>query len=348
MQFTLKELAERLGLSLIGDETRIVRTVAALDDASSDALSFFGDRKYRQVLDQTRAGCVVLREEDAESCPTAAILSPNPYLSYAEAAWMLHPAPEVTPGRHASAVIDEDARIDPSAWIGPLSVVEADVEIGAGVSVGPGCVIQRGCKIGAHSRLVARVTLCPHSILGQRVLLHPGSVIGRDGFGFARDGKRWVRLPQIGRAVLGDDVEIGVNSAVDRGAIGDTEIAAGVKLDSLIQIGHNVRVGENTAMAALTGVSGSTEIGANCTLAGEVGVAGHLQIGDEVHFTGQAMVTKSVLDPGVYSSGVPAMPNRAWRRNAARFRQLDELARRVKRLEAQLAENDQESGSGSD
>jgi UDP-3-O-[3-hydroxymyristoyl] glucosamine N-acyltransferase len=173
--------------------------------------------------------------------------------------------------------------------------------------------------------------------VGKRALLHPGAVIGRSGFGFAKDGERWVRIPQVGRAVVGDDVEIGANTTVDRGAIDDTIIGDGVKLDNQIQIGHNVRIGANTAMAANTGISGSTEIGRNCTIAGAVGMAGHLTIGDHVHFPGMALVTRSFPEPGSYSSGIPAMPSGEWRRNVARFRHLDELSRRLKQLEERVA-----------
>jgi UDP-3-O-[3-hydroxymyristoyl] glucosamine N-acyltransferase len=192
-------------------------------------------------------------------------------------------------------------------------------------------------RIAEDSRLVARVTLCERTRVGKRALLHPGAVIGRSGFGFAKDGERWVRIPQVGRAVLGDDVEVGANTTVDRGAIDDTVIGDGVKLDNHIQIGHNVHIGENTAMAANTGISGSTHIGRSCTIAGAVGVAGHLTIGDHVHFTGMAMVTRSFPESGSYSSGIPAMPSGEWRRNVARFRHLDELSRRLKKLEERVA-----------
>jgi UDP-3-O-[3-hydroxymyristoyl] glucosamine N-acyltransferase len=228
--------------------------------------------------------------------------------------------------------------VDATAWIGPTAVVEEGAEIGPRVFVGPGCVIGAGCRIGEDSRLVARVTLSERTQVGKRVLIHPGAVIGREGFGFAKDGERWVRIPQLGRVRLGDDVEIGANTTVDRGALEDTVIADGAKLDNLIQIGHNCLIGENTAMAACSGISGSTRIGRNCTIAGAVGMAGHLEIGDNVHFTGMAMVTRSFQQPGLYSSGIPAMPNADWRRNAARFRHLDDLAKRLKRIEDALAD----------
>ncbi|HSO79379.1 MAG TPA: UDP-3-O-(3-hydroxymyristoyl)glucosamine N-acyltransferase, partial [Chromatiaceae bacterium] len=239
--------------------------------------------------------------------------------------------------RHPSAVVAASAQVDPSAWVGPGTVVEEGTEIGPRAFIGPGSVVGADCRIGEEARLVARVTLCAGVRVGRRALLQPGCVIGRDGFGFARDGKRWFRMPQLGGVDIGDDVEIGANSCVDRGALTDTIIEAGAKLDNLIQIGHNCRIGENTAMAACSGISGSTHIGRDCTIAGAVGMAGHLEIGDNVHFTGMAMVTRSFPEPGVYSSGIPAMSNADWRRNAARFRHLDDLTRRVKYLEAELA-----------
>lgn len=333
----LDALGAALGLPFEGDPETQVTRVADLVGAGSDCLSFLGDPSYRKWLPETRAGVVILTEHDAGACPAAVLISPNPYLSFAKAARLIYPAPTRPGGIHPSAVVDPSAQIDPSAWVGPLSVVESGVWVGPRVLVGPGCILGEGVRIGDDSRLVARVTLCRGTQVGRRALLHPGAVIGRAGFGFAKDGERWVRIPQVGRAVLGDDVEIGANTTVDRGAIEDTVIGDGVKLDNQIQIGHNVRVGEHTAMAANTGISGSTRIGRNCTISGAVGMAGHLIIGDNVHFTGMAMVTRSFPEPGVYSSGIPAMPSAEWRRNVARFRHLDELSRRLKQLEARVA-----------
>lgn len=309
-----------------------------LVNADAAALCFFANKKYREQLLATRAGAVILDRRDLPLCPVDALVSSNPYLAYARAARLLHPLPEVEGGCHPSAVLAASARVDPSSWIGPTAVVEEEAQIGPRVYVGPGCIVGARCRVGADSRLVARVTLCEGTQVGERALVQPGAVIGRDGFGFAKDGERWVRIPQLGSVRLGDDVEIGANTTVDRGALGDTVIADGAKLDNLIQIGHNCLIGENTAMAACSGISGSTSIGRNCTIAGAVGMAGHLEIGDEVHFTGMAMVTRSFSDPGIYSSGIPAMPNADWRRNAARFRHLDELVKRVKRLKDELAQ----------
>jgi UDP-3-O-[3-hydroxymyristoyl] glucosamine N-acyltransferase len=333
----LGALGAELGLPFVGDPGTRVSRVADLAVAEADCLSFLGDPSYRKWLAETRAGVVILSEEEAAACPTAALISPNPYLAFARAARLLYPLAPLQGGIHPSAVVDPSAQVDPSAWIGPLSVVEAGAWIGPRVFVGPGCILGEEVRIEADSRLVARVTLCRHTQVGKRALLHPGAVIGRSGFGFARDGERWVRIPQVGRAVLGDDVEVGANTTVDRGAIEDTVIGDGVKLDNQIQIGHNVRIGEHTAMAANTGISGSTRIGRNCTISGSVGMAGHLEIGDGVHFTGMAMVTRSFPEPGSYSSGIPAMPSAEWRRNVARFRHLDELARRLKQLEGRVA-----------
>lgn len=336
MGLKLRELADRLGAELHGNGELSVRRVDTLRRAGDGSLCFFVDRKYGTELRETKAAAVIVAERDLELCPVAALVSSNPYLTYAFAARLLHPHPEVAGGCHPSAVVADGARVDPSAWIGAMAVVEEGAQIGPRVFVGPGSVVGTGCRIGEDSRLVARVTLCEGTQIGKRALIQPGAVIGREGFGFAKDEEHWVRIPQIGRVRLGDDVEIGANTTVDRGAIEDTLIADGAKLDNLIQIGHNCSIGENTAMAACSGISGSTKIGRNCTIGGAVGMAGHLEIGDNVNFTGMAMVTRSFTEPGLYSSGIPAMPSAEWRRNAVRFRRLDELARRLKRLEEKL------------
>jgi len=333
----LDDLADLLEVPYRGDPATRVSRIGNLADAGPDCLAFLGDPKHRRHLAGSRAGIVVLSQADADAAPGDVLISPNPYLTYARAAALIHPEEPVEGGIHPGAVVEPGARVEPSAWIGPMSVVESGASIGPRVFVGPACVIGRGVVIAEDSRLVARVTLCAGTVVGKRALIFPGAVIGRPGFGFARDGERWIRIPQVGRAILGDDVEIGANTTVDRGAIEDTVIGNGVKLDNHIQIGHNVQVGEHTAMASNTGIAGSTRIGRCCTIAGAVGMAGHLTISDHVHFTGMAMVTRSVTDPGSYSSGIPAMPSAEWRRSVARFRHLDELTRRVKALEARLA-----------
>lgn len=333
----LSQLASQIGARLERGADSDVTEVCALHDGSATGVGYFGAEKYLGGLRATKAAAVIVAAKFAHEAPCACLVCENPALSFARAAALLHPREAPPSGCDSSAVVAPGASIDPTASIGPLSVIERDVTIGARVEIGPGCVVRRGSVIGDDSRLVASVTVCEGSVIGRRVLLHPGAVIGRDGFGFARDGDRWVRIPQVGRVRLGDDVEIGTNSAVDRGAIGETVVGDGVKIDNLIQIGHNVRIGDNTAMAACSGISGSTEIGKNCTIAGAVGMAGHLRIADDVHFTGMAMVTRSFEEAGAYSSGIPAMPSAEWRRNVARFRHLDDLARRLKRLEREVA-----------
>lgn len=333
MAIKLQELANRLGVELRGDGERYVQQVDTLERADDASLCFFGDRKYRAALSATHAAAVILAEPDVPLCPVAALVSANPYLTYARAARLLHPEPAVTGGRHPSAVVAQDAQVDPSAWIGAMAVVEAGAKIGPRVFVGPGSLVDSGCRIDEDSRLVARVTLCAGTRVGKRVLIQPGAVIGREGFGFAKDGERWVRIPQLGGVRLGDDVEIGANTTVDRGALEDTLIADGAKLDNLIQIGHNCQIGENTALAAGSRIAGSTRIGRNCAIAGAVAIAGHLTIGDDVQFTAMTLVTRSFTEPGRYSSGIPAMPSAQWRRSIARFRHLDEFARRLKDLE---------------
>jgi UDP-3-O-[3-hydroxymyristoyl] glucosamine N-acyltransferase len=336
-------LAAELGLAWAGADVPLSR-IAPLHGADAASLSFLADRRYRSRLVDTKAGAVILREADVDAAPCTVLIADNPELAFARAARLLHPRSRPAVGVHPSAVVDDRASIDPSASIGPLCVVEAGVRIDAGVEIGPHCSIGAGSSIGADTRLVANVVVCAGARIGARVLLHPGAVIGREGFGFARDGERWVRIPQVGGVRLGDDVEIGANSAVDRGAIEDTVIGDGVKVDNLVQIGHNVVIGENTAMAACSGISGSTSIGARCTVAGAVGMAGHLHIADDVHFTGMAMVTRSQSEAGVYSSGIPAMPNAQWRRTIGRLRRLESLEQRVQQLERALAERDAGGG----
>jgi len=335
IELPASDLAARIGAELRGDDCQL-RRVAALENADADCLCYLSGPKHRRRLRETRAGAVILAAEAVGDAPCTCLVTDNPTLAFARAVALLHPRPRLAAGRHPSAVIAADAHIDDSAAVGPLCVIESKVEIGPDVEIGPGCVVQEGSVIGAGSRLVARVTICRGSIIGARALLHPGAVVGREGFGFAQDGDRWVRIPQIGHVRIGDDVEVGANTAIDRGALEATVIGDGVKLDNLIQIGHNVHIGANTAMAACSGISGSTQIGQRCTVAGAAGMAGHLTIGDDVHFTGMAMVTRSFTEPGLYSSGIPAMTNADWRRNVARFRHLDELSKRVKSIEQRL------------
>ncbi len=318
--FSLGELAVRFGLQLRGDPDLRVARVATLAEALPGTLSFLADSRHRRELATTRASAVVLAAADAPACPVAALVTENPRLAFARMASLLYPEPAQVPGVHPTAVLAAGLRVPASVTVGPLAVIEADVELGERAWVGPGCIVQRGARVGEETRLVARVTLYPGVEIGARCLLHAGAVIGADGFGLAADGGTWVKIPQVGSVRIGDDVEIGANTTVDRGAIGDTLIGEGAKLDNQIQVGHNVQIGAHTAIAACSGISGSTTIGKRCMVGGMVGIAGHLTIADDVVITGCSLVSASIREPGSYSSGMPTVPTRAWRRMVAHLR----------------------------
>jgi UDP-3-O-[3-hydroxymyristoyl] glucosamine N-acyltransferase len=327
MPVSLGELAVRFGCALKGDPDVQVTHVATLEAADAASVTFLANPRYRRFLAQTRAGAVLLEARFADECPVAALVCPNPYATYARIAAVLHPEPAVTAGRHATAFID------PAASVAAHAVIGAGVTIGARASIGPGCVVMDDAQVGSDTRLVANVTLCRGVVLGERCLLHPGVVIGADGFGFAPERGQWIKIPQVGGARIGNDVEVGANTTIDRGAIRDTVIGDGVKLDNQIQIGHNVQIGAHTAMAACSGVSGGTTIGARCMIAGQVGIAGQLSICDDVVVTGRTFVNGNIRKPGYYSGGLPGDEATRFRKNAARFNQLDELARTVRRLQ---------------
>ena len=322
-EFSLGELAVRFGLTLRGEPGLTVRSVATLSRANPGSLSFLANSRYRRQLESTRATAVILSAEDEAHCPVAALIDPNPYLAYARIAALLHPETAPEPGIHPSAVVAGGARVAASASIGPLAVIEEGAHIGERVVVGPGCIVQKGASVGADSTLRSRVNLYPGVTLGMRCLLHAGAVVGADGFGFAPNSGTWEKVPQVGSVRVGDDVEIGANTTIDRGAIDDTVVENGVKLDNQIQVGHNVIIGAHTAIAACTGISGSTVIGQRCMIGGMVGFAGHLTIADDVVVTGCSLVSASIKKPGSYSSGMPTVETRLWRRMVAHLRRLD-------------------------
>ena len=339
MSYRLGELAERLGAGLRGDPDVVIERVAALYAAGPRDVTFLSNRCYRPYLKETRAGAVILAPRFAGDCPVPALVLDNPYLGYARAAALLSPPPETAPGVAASAVIEQGAKVAPDASVGAHCVVEAGASVGAGTSLGPGSFLGRSSSIGPRGRVAARAAICENVTIGARVVVHPGAVIGADGFGIANDGGVWVKIPQLGGVRIGDDVEVGANTTIDRGALEDTVIEDGVKLDNLIQIGHNVRIGAHTAIAAGVAIGGSTRIGSRCTIAGAASVAGHLEIADDVHITATSAVPKTIGRAGVYSSGMPVRENRVWRRNVARLGQLDDMARRLRALERKLDES---------
>jgi len=339
LSYSLREIAEQLGAQMHGDGDCRIDHVATLADAGPGSISFFANRRYRRHLLSTRASAVILDEAFLSDCPVSAVIMANPYLGYARICALFAPEPAVLEGIDPTAYVSKQAKVDRSAWIGPQAVVEDDATIGARSKIGPGCVIQRAASVGEECVLTANVTICHEVQVGNRVLMHPGVVVGADGFGLANDEGVWVKVAQLGTVEIADDVEVGANTTIDRGAIENTVIAKGVKLDNLIQVGHNVRIGEHTAIAAGVAIGGSTTIGRRCTIGGAASIAGHLDIADDVHLTGRTAVPNSILEPGVYSSGTPIIQeNRAWRRNVVRIRQLDDMAKRLKNLEKKLSD----------
>ena len=333
MPISLGELAERFDCDLIGDSDVRIETLGTLANAGSNALSFLASPAYKKQLSATKAAAVVLRADDAPDAPCAALISDNPYASYARMAAAVCPPHAYKPGVHASAAVASSANVASSAHIAANAVVEDSAVIGANTYIGPGAVVGPGCVIGADCRILANATLVRAVSTGDRCIFHSGSVIGADGFGNAMTPDGWVKVPQVGGVRIGNDVEIGSSTTVDCGAIDDTVIDDGVRLDNQIQIGHNVHVGEHTAMATGVAVAGSARIGKRCMLAGMVGVAGHIGICDDVTVLGKAMVSKSITQPGAYASMFPVEDARTWNRRVASFRRLDKLLGRVGKLE---------------
>jgi UDP-3-O-[3-hydroxymyristoyl] glucosamine N-acyltransferase len=336
-QASLGEIAATLGGELIGDAATPIASIAPLDTAGPDAIAFLASASYRSQLPTSAAACVIVAPEYREIAAArgAAIVTPDPYLYFARLTqwWAARERPGPPAGVDPSAAVDPSARLEADASIGAFAVVEADASIGAGVVIGAGSFVGRGCRIGAGTRIGPRVTLLHGSALGERCIVHPGVVIGADGFGFAPDRGRWEKIEQLGDVIVGDDVEIGANTCIDRGAVGDTVIAEGVKIDNLVQIGHNVRIGAHTAIAGCVGIAGSAVIGAHCMIGGKAGIIGHVSIADHVVITAATQVTRSIAKAGVYSGLFPFDDNASWEKNAATLRHLHALRDRVRALE---------------
>lgn len=327
--FDATGLAGRFALGLQGDGNVRVDGVGTLANASPTQLAFLANPKYRPQLAETRAGVVVMRTEDVDGYAGTALIASDPYSAFARIAALFEPRSPHVPGIHPSAVVDASAEIDAGAHVGPFVSIGARTRVEAGTTIGPGCVLGEDCVVGAGCELIARVTLVVRVRLGARVRIHPGAVLGADGFGLAMDAGRWLKVPQLGGVEIGDDCEIGANTTIDRGAIEDTVLEADVRLDNQIQIGHNAFIGAHTAMAGCAAVAGSARIGRYCLIGGGAGILGHLEICDRVVITAMSLVSSTIREPGEYSSGTGLMDNRSWRKNAARFKQLDALARRV-------------------
>lgn len=320
---SLASLAERFGLELRGNGAARVDRVGTLADGGPNALTFLANRSYRDQLASTRAGAVILSEPDAADCPVPCFIAEDPYLAYARVAGCFDIRPEATRGIDASAQVHPDAELGADVAVGPCAVIGAGTRVEDGAEVGPGCVLAEEVTIGAGSRLVANVTIGHGVTLGKRVLIHPGAVIGADGFGIARSPEGWEKVPQLGSVQIGDDCEIGANTCIDRGAIGDTVLEEDVRLDNHVQIGHNCRIGAHTAMAAYVGISGSTEIGRNCLFAGRSGAHGHIRIADGVVVSAMTMVQKPITEPGTtWAGAIPAQPIREWHKILGELRRL--------------------------
>lgn len=332
----LGDLADHVQGSVIGKRDCPIKGVATLETAGEGELAFLANRKYKKYLATTQAAAVILGESDKSAFHGNILLVPDPYVAYAKVAALLHPAPGIAAGIHASADIGEKCRISDAACIGANVTLGHGVVIDADVVIHAGCVLGQNVHIGRGCCLEANVTVWNDTVIGSNALIHPGVVIGGDGFGIANENGKWIKVPQLGRVRIGDDVEIGANTTIDRGAVGDTIIGNGVKLDNLIQIGHNVHIGDHTVIAAQTGVAGSTRIGKHCAIGGRVGIVGHLQITHNVQVSGGSTVWQSIKEAGTYSSGTPMQSNAEWHKNFVRFKHLDDMFRRLQHLEKQI------------
>ncbi|MDZ4731811.1 MAG: UDP-3-O-(3-hydroxymyristoyl)glucosamine N-acyltransferase [Xanthomonadales bacterium] len=344
-KYSLLQLAERFDLELKGNPDHFVDGVGTLRAANNSQVSFLANPAYRAELDATQAGAVVLKAGDADCCPTNSLIARDPYLAYARIATLFAPSTRQEAGIHPAAFVHPSARLGKNVAVGPNAVIERDCEIGDACSIGPGSVIGRDSKLGAGCQIYANVTLYHQSHLGQRVIVHSGVVIGSDGFGLAFAGDHWEKVPQLGKVRIGDDCEIGAGSTIDRGAIGDTVLEEDVRTDNQVQIGHNVYVGAHTAMAAKAGIAGSTRVGRYCMLGGGCGIQGHIEIADHVTIAARSIAYYPITEAGsTWSALIPAQPITEWQRNLSRLRKLDQLARKVFKLERSRTdptENDQ-------
>ncbi len=336
MKYTLADIAEQFDCQLVGDPNRIIEGVHTLEQAGPGQLSFLANPKYKRLLASTRAAAVVLHPQQQPETGGNWLLHENPYATYARIAALFEAPSDVAPGIHPTAVIDPSAEIHPEASIGPYVVIGPEVRIAAGCILHAHVVVQRGCVLEENCVLHPHVTLYSSTALGRRVIIHANTVVGSDGFGYAPEDGRWVKIPQLGGVHIADDCEIGAGTTIDRGALDDTRIGEGCKLDNQIQIAHNVQIGKHTVMAGCSAISGSSTVGDHCQIGGGAGLAGHLQMTNHVIVTGMTMVSHDIRKPGAYSSGISQQEARQWRKNVARLHHLDELARKVRALEKRL------------
>jgi UDP-3-O-[3-hydroxymyristoyl] glucosamine N-acyltransferase len=346
ISYRLADIAAQFGGRVLGDDRVLISQIATLEKAQSNHISFLTNSKYRAQLADTRAGAVILAEADADATDLPRIISDNPYAYFAKVSALLNPLPEAKPGVHPSSVIGAGAQIAPTASIAATAGVGDGAPIGAHSVIGEGCCIGANTVIGSYARLYPRVVIYHDCVIGDNLIAHSGAVIGSDGFGIAMDEGRWIKIPQIGRVVIGNDVEIGANTTIDRGALDDTVIEDGVKLDNQIQVAHNVRIGAHTAIAGCAGIAGSAVIGRYCMIGGGARILGHLELADHVEIAAHTLVGKSIREAGSYAAIFPFSKIEDWRKNAVHLRHLDDLAKRIKMLEQELKSLNLESVKG--
>jgi len=334
--YSLAELTDRFGGTVLGDAAIRVRQVAPIETAGPGEITFLTNRKFQKLLDSSTAGAVIVGKDATSGAAISCIVCDNPYAYYARVAALLNPEPAAEAGIHPKAFVHSAARVASSASVAACAVVEAGAQIGEHAVVGANCFVGRHAMIGEGTRLHPNVTVYHDCIVGKRVIMHSGAVIGADGFGMAMDAGRYVKIPQIGRVLIGDDVEIGASTTIDRGALADTVIEEGVKLDNQIQIGHNCRIGAHTAIAGCAGIAGSVTIGSHCRIGGSAMISGHLSIADRVDISGGTLIAKSITKPGTYTSVFPFSPHEDWLKNASLLRHLHEMMDRIRSLEQQI------------
>ncbi|BEU03858.1 UDP-3-O-acylglucosamine N-acyltransferase [Agarivorans sp. OAG1] len=333
MTLSLGQIAEQLGLTLQGDPELVISNIAPFEKAGAQEISFLTNAKYKPMLATSKAGALILSKSHADAFSGNTLISEDPYVSYAQLAQLLDTTPACASGIHPSAIIEDGAKIGNNVSIGANAVIECGAVLGDNVQIGAGCFVGKNAKIGAETKLWANCSIYHEVQIGQQCLLQSNTVVGCDGFGYANKQGQWVKIPQLGTVIIGDKVEIGASVSIDRGALDNTEIASNVIIDNQVHIAHNVTIGTGTAIAGTTGIAGSTNIGRYCIIGGGVGINGHIDICDQVTITGYSMVTKSISEPGTYSSGMPTQANRQWRKSMARLSQIDEMHKRIVSLE---------------
>ena len=340
-RYTLSQLQACLGGEVRGDGGLVLTGVGSLEQAGPDHLSFVVNPKYTKAAHASKTGALIISAKLSGEFARPCLVVANPHAAFAHAVALFHPEPAYPPGVHPTAHLDADSKVHPEASIGPGVVIGAGAHVGARTRIDPGCVVGDHVQIGVDCRLYPNVTIYTGCHLGDRVSVHAGTVIGADGFGLAWEDGHWLKVPQVGRVKIGNDVEIGANTTIDRGALDDTIIEDGVKIDNLVQIAHNCRIGAHTAIAGCAGLAGSTSIGRNCLIGGGAGSAGHLDICDGVTVSGATVIMKSIHEPGVYTSNQPQMPHDEWLKNASQLRHLADMRDRIRALEKKLAKLEQ-------